>query len=137
MREQRKVFVITALGLLVAVAFVVGLKKSGLIGRPEPPAKVLAQKVTMVDSKTLDPVEISLDQWRKGGQHGRWTHPRTGRKTLVSAMPCATCGRWIPMPDPPRGPGGMVDTAAYEAMLLEYKCPLCGGPAMLPFREPH
>ena len=115
--------------LLVVIVAVIAFTMKRQIAGPKPPAWVMEREVQKIDAETNTLITKTMGEWKKlGHEEGKYKHPETGKYTCVTPMECASCGKWIPQPEVPRGLEEE-GPAALDEIYKDYKCPLCGEPA--------
>ena len=105
-------------------------------GIPDPPERVLAIRLNLMDKDTMEVVTLTVGEMRKLQQKdGYFRNAKTGNYTLTIAMRCVSCGQEIPAPVPPpslredyfKGVPTVVDQMERRKWEAEQTCPKCGG----------
>ena len=124
--------------ILIALGFAVSfsLKQTGVVTtKATPPDYVLNMQITKISEKApYNEVTLMYREWEKLGSDnvGRYKDPKTKEYTMVSPIPCAACGKDIPMLTiPPEVYINEPEKRDEKILRLqsEYICPLCGQPA--------
>ena len=116
---------VIVLVVVILAAVVIGV----VLSRPKAGAAkdiVAGQKITLIDAKTLQTVEVvrgEYDKWEYDKATNYKKDPKTGQ-LLAKPIRCPNCGEMIPDTPIPRGAGTDEEDAARAA----YKCPKCGRP---------
>ena len=120
---------IVILVVIVIGALVLGLWRSGIIGG-RPPSEVMDMPTTVIDTETMELVEVPTgdfeQDYRIDPETGYRIHP-DGRK-LARPDTCVNCGARIPPIPLPEG----IDDDAEQAARDAYPCPECGRTAYVP-----
>ena len=124
--------VIVAAGCSGPSPIVIELPMPKPVTPPNESEWVWTSKVSKIDVKTLEVVEMTLREWHgkcAPDKTGRFKNPKTGKCTMTDIMACAACGKQIPVPQLPDSALNLPErekAAAMDKARQEYKCPRCG-----------
>ncbi len=140
--KGKKIALIAVLLAVIAAAAVFAVKR--IQSERKTPVMFWEWKSQKIDMNSLEVFTETARDWTTQyapDASGRYKNPRTGEYTMVQAMPCASCGQLIPVPQLPAGleptklgrGSGRPDRAAMMAQMKAvmeieraYKCPRCG-----------
>lgn len=144
--DSKKVVAIAVLFAVIVAAAVFTVKRNA--SDSSVPADVVGIKIEKIDMKTLEVITETAADWDNKytpDQFRRYKNPKTGTYTMVGIITCAACKKKIPEPQLPdeflarmaatgkgmnMGKNRAEMTQMTVKVVREYKCPLCGQPAM-------
>ena len=122
---------IVILAIIVIGALVIGLDRMDVIGGTSVPNEVLLRPQEVINVETLELTTVTTGDWEQKFKVDTATGYKIdgeGQKLAVP-MTCHACGEKIP---PAPMPGNIDDPEQHERIMMEYRCPKCGGRAYPP-----
>jgi hypothetical protein len=135
---KKIVLVVLLLAVAVLLFRILG-KRAGMFASQEPPQWVQGQHLRLIDTKTLEVIELPTGEWYKLGRNElfRYKNPKTGQYTMAAIMICRNCGAEIPKPPLPplvnalareaeKNPALKPELDEAQSDLNNFVCPKCG-----------